>query len=232
MIVDFHVHTRGSRDSGMDPMRIIEVARRAGLDAIAVCDHNSIAVAQELAAGIPEATRDGVPGLLVIVGEEIRTAEGEIIGYFLSEAIPKGLTPEETVDRIVEQGGVVSVPHPFDRFRHSPLTRSALERIAPRLHAVEGLNARNLAYADDAAARDWASSRGLSCLAGSDAHTYREVGRACTELPAFDSAATLLGALPHARLVGSHSNPAVHLVTAVRKRLPQRANGRMKGRGE
>jgi len=85
------------------------------------------------------------------------------------------------------------------------------------LHAVEGLNARSLTHADDVAVRDWTSSHGLSCVAGNDAHTYREIGRARTELPTFDSVATLRGVLLHARLIGSHCNPAVHLVTAVRK---------------
>jgi predicted metal-dependent phosphoesterase TrpH len=232
MIVDFHVHTCGSRDSGMGPRRVIEAARRAGLDGVAVCDHDSVEVALRLAAHVAGSSIDGAPGFLVIVGEEVRTTGGEIIGYFLSEMVPPGLTPEETVDRILGQGGVVCVPHPFDRFRRSPLNREALERIAPRLHAVEGLNARNLARADDVAARDWASSHGLPCVAGSDAHTYYEIGRARTELPAFDSAVTLLDALPDARLLGGHSNPVVHLVTAVGKRLPEGIRGRMAKRGE
>jgi predicted metal-dependent phosphoesterase TrpH len=211
VIVDFHVHTSGSHDCGTDPARVLQAARRAGLDAIAVCDHGTVQAALELAAGAPR-------GLLVIVGEEIRTTEGEVIGYFLSETVPPGLTPEGTVERIREQGGVVCVPHPFDRFRRSPLSRVALERIADRVDAIEGLNARNLSRADDAAACRWASARGLPVVAGSDAHTRGEIGRARTGLPPFDSAATLLEALPHARLIGRHSSPAVHVVTAIRKR--------------
>jgi predicted metal-dependent phosphoesterase TrpH len=81
-------------------------------------------------------------GLLVIVGEEVYTTEGEVIGYFLSEMVPSGLTPEETVDRIVGQGGVVCVPHPFDRFRRSPLSRAALERIAGAVHLVTAVRKR------------------------------------------------------------------------------------------
>ncbi len=230
MIVDFHVHTRGSHDCGTDPFRLVEVAARAGLDAIAVCDHGTVDVALELAAST--AALGDATGLLVIVGEEIRTTEGEVIGYFLSEMVPSGLTPEETVDRIVGQGGVVCVPHPFDRFRRSPLSRAALERIAGGVHAIEGLNARNLASADDRKAQRWAAERGMPVVAGSDAHTFYEVGRACTELPAFDSAATLLQALPHARLIGGHSRPTVHLVTAVRKRLPRSAKARIAETGK
>lgn len=220
MIVDFHVHTRGSSDSGMDPMRVLDVARHAGLDAIAVCDHGSISVALEMAA---EVARAGPHARTrVIVGEEIRTGEGEIIGYFLSEAVPSGLTPERTVELIRDQGGVVCVPHPFDRFRRSPLNRVALERIRPGVDAIEALNARNLARTDDVLARGWASARGIPAIAGSDAHTYREIGRARTQLPWFDSAQTLRLALPDALLLGSHSFPLVHVVTAVRKRIPGR----------
>jgi predicted metal-dependent phosphoesterase TrpH len=217
VIVDFHVHTRGSHDCGMDPRRLVRAAGRAGLDAIAVCDHGTIdvALAMRAACGFP-----------VIVGEEVRTTRGEVIGYFLTQAVPPGLTPEETVERIKAQGGLVCVPHPFDRYRTSPLGRDALERIADRIDAVEGLNARNLAGADDAAAREWAAARGIPVVAGSDAHTYYEVGTARTELPAFTDAAGLRQALGAARLLGGHSSPAVHLVTAVRKRLPGRAMGR------
>jgi predicted metal-dependent phosphoesterase TrpH len=228
MIVDFHVHTRGSRDSGMDPMRAIEFARRAGLDAIAVCDHGTVEVALAMQAALAAIESD----FLVIAGEEIRTTEGEIIGFFLDETVPQGLSPEVTVQRIVAQGGVVCIPHPFDRFRRSPLSRQALDRIADRIDAVEGLNARNLAHADDSAARGWASSRGMPCIAGSDAHTYSEIGRARTNLPVFDSAVTLLQALPHSAILGGHSNPAVHLVTAVRKRLQRNDADGKNGRGD
>lgn len=230
MIVDFHVHTRASRDCGMENARLIETARRAGLDAIAVCDHGTADPALGLAAAA--AASDGAASLLVVAGEEIRTTEGEIIGYFLTETVPSGLTPEETVARICDQGGLVCIPHPFDRYRRSLLSRVALERVADRVDAIEGLNARNLSRADDQRACRWAAQRGLPVVAGSDAHTYYEVGRARTELPAFDSAAGLRESLAHTRLLGGHSNPAVHLVTAVRKRLPRSAKDRMAERGE
>jgi predicted metal-dependent phosphoesterase TrpH len=232
VIVDFHVHTCGSHDSGMDPRLVLLRARQVGLDGMAVCDHDTVDAALELAAEAARAARTPGPkagrpgphrtsdpaGFLVIVGEEIRTAEGEIIGYFLHETIPPGLTPEATIDRIREQGGIVCVPHPFDRFRRSPLSRAALGRIADRVDAIEGLNARNLLFADDAKARRWALERGVPVLAGSDAHTYREIGLARTQLPTFFSAASLLDALPHACLLGGHSGPAVHVATALRKR--------------
>lgn len=214
MIVDFHVHTRASRDSGMDSARVLEHARRAGLGGIALCDHGTADAALEVAAS------PAAEGLLVIVGEEVRTTEGEIIGLFLAETVASGLTPEATVARIREQGGVVCVPHPFDRFRRSPLSRAALERIAGSVDVIEGLNGRNLRHADDAEACSWAAGHGLPVVAGSDAHTYGEIGRARTRLPAFSSAATLIEALGQAVLVGGHSSPSVHVATAIRKRWP------------
>lgn len=209
MIVDFHVHTAASPDSGIDPIRLIEKARKAGLDGVAVCDHDTVEGALALASA---------PDLLVIVAEEVKTTEGEIIGYFLTRSIPGGLTPEETVAEILAQDGLVCVPHPFDRYRRSPLSLEALERIAGQVDAIEGLNGRNLSSSDDDAARLWAAERGIPVLAGSDAHTYGEIGRATTRLPAFDSAQSLRAALGSATLEGGHSNPGVHLLTAVRKR--------------
>lgn len=137
-----------------------------------------------------------------------------------------------TSGHLIAPGGLVCVPHPFDRFRRSPLSHAALERIAGGIHAIEGLNARNLASTDDRKAQRWAAEHAVPVVAGSDAHTYCEVGRARTELPAFDSAATLRQALPHARFLGGHSSPAVHLVTAVRKRLPRNGKPRIAGARE
>lgn len=218
MIVDFHVHTTASYDAGIDPARLPEVAAGAGLDAVAVCDHDAV----DGAIAAREAAARTHPELLVIVGEEVRTTDGEIIGWFLLERVPRGLTPEETVAAIKAQGGLVCVPHPCDRFRRSPLAREALERIASDVDAVEGLNARNLMAADDRAACAWAERRAVPVVAGSDAHTYDEVGRVRTELPRFEDAAGLEAALGSAELVGNRSLPTVHLYTAVKKRLPRR----------
>jgi predicted metal-dependent phosphoesterase TrpH len=215
MQVDFHTHTGTSLDSGVDPERLVDVAVQRGLDALVICDHGHIGgalVAREVAGR----TRQS---LLVIVGEEVKTTEGEIIGLFLDEEINNGLTPELTVALIHGQGGVVVVPHPFDRHRTSRLSFAALQRISGSVDAIEGLNARTLRHADDLAARRWASERGTPALAGSDAHNYAEVGRARTLIPEFRDAGGLLAALPHARITGEHSTAFVHVGTALRKRL-------------
>src|SRR5690606_31520374 len=110
MRVDLHLHTFRSPDSLTGYDAIIRAVQQRGLDAIAVTDHNTIRGACELAERAP---------FPVIIGEEIRTDVGEVIGYFLSEEIPRGLSLDETIARIRAQGGVIAVPHPLDRVRRS-----------------------------------------------------------------------------------------------------------------
>src|SRR5206468_3714742 len=141
--------------------------RRRGLDVLTITDHNRIEGALELAELAP---------FKVIVGEEVRTREGEIIGLFIEEFIPPHLSPEETIHEIKRQGGVVYVPHPFDRVRRSVIKRDALFRVAPLVDALEVLNARCHISSDNAAAVAFAVERGLLQGAGSDAHTAFEVG--------------------------------------------------------
>src|SRR5436190_17785030 len=103
---DFHSHSHYSRDSVLNPRTFIDRCLKRGIDCIAVTDHNEIEgafVIQKLAP----------PELKVIIGEEVKSSEGEIIGLFLQEFVPRGLTPEETVRAIQEQGGLAVVPHPY-----------------------------------------------------------------------------------------------------------------------
>src|SRR5439155_14699260 len=149
--------------------------QRRGIDVIAITDHNRIEAKLEF--------RDTV-GQRCIVGEEVRTTEGEIIGLFLEEFIPPRLSPEETIAEIKRQGGVVYVPHPFDRIRRGVITPEALHRVAPLLDAVEVLNARLHSASQNGEALRFAQERGL-LQAGSDAHTAFEVGRAGVEMADF-----------------------------------------------
>src|SRR5690242_1136983 len=119
MKIDLHLHTRASRDCLVDPGRVLNQARRWGLDGVAVTDHNTTASWAAL-AGL------GTGDLIAIRGEEIFTTEGEVIGLFLEREIARGLSPLATGRAIREQGGVVIVPHPFDRLRKGPLARVAL----------------------------------------------------------------------------------------------------------
>jgi len=217
MRFDLHVHTNHSHDSLMAPAEIIRAAVRRGLDGLAITDHNTIEGALELRAAAP---------FMVIVGEEIRTSEGEITGLFLHEPIPAGLTPEQTIAAIREQQGVVLVPHPLDRLRHrSSLEPRTLERMADQLDALEVFNARVILPRDNMLARRFALAHGLAMAAGSDAHAAMEIGQAFVEVDAFDGPAPFLAALRRGRAVGTLTTPFVHFLTRWAK-LRRRVSGK------
>src|SRR5215213_1595047 len=107
-LVEFHCHTNASKDSLTQPSELIAAAHRRGIDRLIITDHNTTAGARAAQALDPE---------LIIVGEEIMTTHGEILASFVSEELPAGLSPLETIRRLREQGAFISVSHPFDRFR-------------------------------------------------------------------------------------------------------------------
>jgi predicted metal-dependent phosphoesterase TrpH len=200
---DLHAHTRYSRDSLLEPAELIACARRAGLDRIAVTDHNVIAGALEASSIDPS---------MVIVGEEISCAGGtHLIGLFLHEVIPRGLSVRHTAARIREQGGVVYAPHPFAYLRSA--SRHAREAIAES-DVVEAFNARAFLPRWNQRALRLAAASGVPIAAGSDSHFAFEIGSAWTELPAFATAdefrASLSAARPVARTLQS---PFVHCVS-------------------
>ncbi len=204
MRVDLHTHTSYSSDSELAPADAVAGWRRAGIDCVAVTDHNTIAGALDL--------REWAP-LRVIVGNEIKTREGEIIGLFLHEDIPRGMTPEETIRRIRAQDGLVMIPHPFDRFRNSRLREDALMRILPQVDIIEVFNARTAFARDNRRGELLAAAHGLTAAAGSDSHTSTELGRAYVEMADFDSPRTFLESLRAGRLVKRQSPWFVHAHT-------------------
>ncbi|HZT97244.1 MAG TPA: PHP domain-containing protein [Chloroflexota bacterium] len=204
--VDLHSHSEYSKDSRSSLSEIVKAVPRSGLHGLALTDHDELEGALELRRRAP---------FLVIPGEEIKTASGEIIGLFLNERIPPGLSPVETIERIREQGGVVYVPHPFDRVRGSRITRDQLDEIVDRIDLLEVFNARNALPSFNRRAREYAQERGLRVGAGSDAHSCSEYGTAYVELPAFDNAKEFRDALPYGRWRGRLSSPAVHVRTRI-----------------
>jgi predicted metal-dependent phosphoesterase TrpH len=221
--VDLHSHTGHSKDSLLPAADLLIAAAARGMAAIAVTDHDSLGGAEQ-AAALAERQPERFGGIAVLPGSEIKTCEGEIIGLFLRRDVPRGLSPEETIAAIREQGGLVIVPHPLDRLRGSRLREVALHRIAHLVDAVEGLNARTTLPVDNARARRFAHTHGLALTAGSDAHVAREAGTAYLELdepPAADAPALLLQ-IRRAQLRGGLSSPLVHVYSKVatwRKRL-------------
>ena len=195
--VDLHNHTWYSKDGMMPPERFIDLARRRGLDAVAITDHNRLTVFRS-------------KEMVVIPGEEVKTTKGEIIGLFLNEEIPRGLSPEEVFDRIREQGGIIVIPHPFDRFRRK--TALLLHDVElPKDVLIEVLNARYITPHFYREALEFSKER-FPMVAGSDAHTPIEVGRAWTEVPEFSDEEELFKHLKKGRTrpAGRLSPPWVH----------------------
>ena len=209
MRVDLHIHSLSSRDCLMSLDTIIRTVQKRGLDAIALTDHNTIAGALALAAIAP---------FPVIIGEEIKTTRGEITGLFLQDEIPSGQTPQETIEAIREQGGVVYIPHPLDRLRQSPLKRDALYALLDQVDALETLNARVILTRDNLDAQRLAAERGIAQGAGSDAHCPYEIGRAYVEMPSFSDRDSFLRGLQQSTLCGALSPPWVHFSSTFAKR--------------
>jgi predicted metal-dependent phosphoesterase TrpH len=202
--VDLHVHTSYSVDGSMSPEEVVEVALLKGVGALAITDHNTIAgaLAVQRVAPFP-----------VIIGQEISTCEGELLGLFLQEEVPRDLSAVETVGLIKEQGGLAGVPHPFDRLRGESLDRSVLQGMAGALDFVEVLNGRVTFGGDNRRAREFAWQRGLTATAGSDAHSKREVGQAYVEMDSLRGQGPFLEQLRHGRVMGSRSPFWVHFLS-------------------
>ncbi len=213
---DFHTHTVYSSDGSTGIREFIAAARKAGLDRVAVTDHNTVRGALEAAALAPD---------LIIPGEEIMTTEGELLGYYLQMEIPRGLTPEAAIERLRAQGAAISVSHPFDRLRHGAWKPAALRRILPLVDAIEEFNARCLFPEDNWRANSFACENKIASTAGSDAHIAFELGAAGLELPPFQDAATLRAAFQQAKVFGHLSPWWVHFFSTYakwRKRLARR----------
>src|SRR3954465_2404938 len=166
--VDLHTHSKGSFDSLASPKDMVKAAVDRGLTHLAITDHDRIDVAQEPQALAP-------PELTVIVGEEVKTRDGDLICLFLERAIPPGLSAMETIAAAREQGGLVGIPHPFDWMRGSLLRDAAMASLAPHVDWVETHNARVVGHGNEDAAA-FALEHGLPGTAASDAHSVMEIG--------------------------------------------------------
>ncbi|MBI3745596.1 MAG: PHP domain-containing protein [Chloroflexi bacterium] len=221
--VDLHCHTSASFDSLASPASVVRTAARRGLTHLAITDHDRIDGAVEARAAAPE-------GLTILVGEEIRTRDGDLIAVFLTEAVPPGLSAVETIAAVRAQGGLVGIPHPFDRFRGS-LSKGEglgdLEGLAATVDWVEAWNARLMVGDGNARAAALAAAAGVPGVAVSDAHTTLEVGIAYTAIGGDPSTADGLRAALRAgpELVIGRSSAYARLVTPVARTI-NRARGR------
>ncbi|MFN8185974.1 MAG: glycosyltransferase [Gaiellales bacterium] len=195
IFADFHMHTEHSHDCSIPVPELLDHAEEIGLGAIAVTDHNVFSGAREaveLARG---------RSLVVIPGEEVKTdGQGEVIGLFLSEEIPRGMSMADTIAAIRDQGGLVYLPHPFDRLHSIPDT-ATLHRHLPELDVLEVYNARLLfeSYNDEAVR--FARKYNLLAGAGSDAHVLEGVGTGCVRMRTFETPEEFLLSLRSAEIV-------------------------------
>jgi predicted metal-dependent phosphoesterase TrpH len=224
--LDLHCHSSASFDSLNEPRDLVARARRIGLTHLAITDHERI-------DGALRARDLAGSGLTVIVGEEVRTTAGDLIGLFLERAVPRGMTPPETALAIREQGGLVGLPHPFDRFRSSGASQSSslaggLDELVAAVDYIEVHNARAYGSANPRAA-ELARARQLPGVASSDAHALMELGVAYTIVPGeVRGPADLQALLPAAQLVTGRASYLVRLMTPVAKVVQRlRGNGRI-----
>ncbi len=210
--VDLHMHTDHSYDCATPVEVLLAEARARGLGAIAVTDHNEVSGALE--------ARAKAHGIKVIVGEEVKTAEqGEVIGLFIEERIPRGLTLQETIAEIRRQGGIVYVPHPFDRL-HSVPDYEHLLAVLDEVDAIEVFNPRVAISEFNEEAVRFAAKYRIPAGAGSDAHVPQGLGSVRIRMRDFDGPAEFLESLRDADIV---RNPASLLYVQALKFLQTKA---------
>jgi glycosyltransferase involved in cell wall biosynthesis len=190
---DLHVHSSYSKDCASSVESILSTAREIGLGALAIADHNAIEgafLARDLAQGDP----------FVIVAEEVKTAEGEVIGLFLQEAIPPSLSFDHTLSLIKEQGGLVYVPHPFDALRTTPSYRALVDNLH-RIDVIEIFNAKVALSSFNLSAERFAAKYNIVAGAGSDAHVLQGLGTAMIRMPRFTDPPSFMAALWEADII-------------------------------
>jgi predicted metal-dependent phosphoesterase TrpH len=202
---EFHCHTSYSRDSQTDISALVRTARERGIDRLAITDHSTIAGALQAKEIAPD---------LIIVGEEVPTNRGELIGYFIKEEIPRGLSVHEVIRRLKDQGAFISIPHPFDVVRHGWHLEELLDLIS-EVDALEVFNARCLKASYNDKALTFARQHHIPMLAGSDAHALSEIGLALTHLPEFRTADELRSAVKDTIVAGSMLSAMDHLKTSL-----------------
>ncbi len=209
---DLHVHTEYSMDCDTPLPQIINRCRETGINCLAVADHGTIEGALKMQQLAP---------FRVIVAEEILTPDGEIMGMFLKEGIPSGISVEEAISRIKAQGALICIPHPFDIARQG-LGSRIREDLIRQVDIIEVLNSRGLLPQSSAKAHAFAEKYDLAKSAGSDAHTPGEIGNAYVEMPEFSGRDDFLPALARGKILGHRTNPAVHFASTwarLRKRF-------------
>ena len=188
-------------DSQSELEDIIKRCQKLGIDCIAVADHNAVEGGLKMQTIAP---------FKVIIAEEILTFSGDLMGMFLKERIASGIPLEAAIAAIKEQGGLVSIPHPFDPVRGLRLNADEFNKLAPQIDLIEVFNARVLSPQTNSKSLHFAREHNLPGTAGSDAHTISEIGNVFVELNNFNTPAEFLAALQQAKIQGKRASPFVH----------------------
>ena len=208
--------------------KIVARCLQAGINCVAIADHGTVTGALKLQEIAP---------FKVIVAQEVLTPVGELMGLFLKEGIPAGLSPQETIARIRSQGGLVGIPHPFGRSLFLPLQALRFHRqeqgetipsgsghsrrtnllsreILSQVDTIEVFNSRTPFLNGSTKIWELVNQYGLAPTAGSDAHTLREIGRAYVEMPDFNGPDDFISCLAQGKISGQRSIPLIHLASA------------------
>lgn len=205
---EFHCHTEYSHDSLVKVPRLLEACKSKEIDRIAITDHNTIKGALLAKKMDPER---------VIIGEEILTTEGEILGYFLMEQIKPGMSPMVTIQALKEQNAFISLAHPFDRARGQGWKTATLHEMLPHIDAIEVFNARCVHNLYNQEALNFANEHGLLKLTGSDAHSLLELGKGVVHLANFYDKTSLINALNNCELEQKKSGNWIHILSTYAK---------------
>jgi len=202
---DLHIHTEYSFDCSTPLEKIVDRCLKLGINCIAIADHGTVEGALKM---------QGLAPFSVIIAEEIITPHGEVMGMFLKETIPGGLSVEQAISEIRAQDGLVCIPHPFERIRHSALDSRIVEEIIGQIDVIEAFNARSPFPSSSAKAKAFAEKHSIAQSAGSDAHSLAEIGNAYVEMPEFSGRDDFLQALVKGKINGHRTNPLNYLNSA------------------
>ena len=204
MNVDSHIHTKYSRDCRLSLNLLRKICLKNDIFPV-ITDHDTIEGALKYSKMFNSC----------VIGEEINTKQGEITGLFLNEEIKPYRDIFETISKIKQQGGLVLVPHVFDRLRKSRLSSHILEHIKPNI--IEIFNSRTVFMKDNVLAYNYAKGHNYLMSVGSDAHSRFEVGKSFIIMDDFNSTTDFLKNLRRAKFVCNKSNIFVHLITKFNK---------------
>jgi len=212
---DFHIHTYRSLDSNLTPETIIKSAKGMGLDIIGVLDHGSLEGGKETEKLAERIARE----LVVFVGEEIKTKEGEIIAFNIEKPVPQFMDLVGTCELVKKRGGFIVLPHPFDSLRMG-LGRSVY-KIVKYTDAVEGFNARSMLSRFNRKAVKFSEDLGLPVIAGSDAHFEEEIGKGITLVDSEPRKESVMEAIKtgETRISGNKTGVKPHIKTFLQKRF-------------